>query len=620
MLSARVIASAAVAAVLAALAIAPKLPGWEPSALAVTAMTVLWAGWPIHRAAAADARAGRMSFDSLVSLSTIAALAWSAWAVLAARDDLPLLLAVAAVTTTIALLGRLLAARMRHTSADALTALDSLQPSETTVVTDGGERRMPVTALSVGDRMRVLPGETIPADGIVVAGSSSVDASLMTGESMPVTARAGTRVVGGTVNTSRPLTVEATSVGADTELARIAAMLRRALDGRPPGQVVADRASAIAVPVALALAVAAFGLQLALTRELVLAVAAAASVLALAAPGGLALAAPLVLAQSVRRGRELGMHLRDATVLETAEAVDVALLDKTGTLTYGRMRVGAAFPEQHISAHELISVAAAVEKGSSHPIAKAVLRAAKRSGVTVSAADDVESVPGSGVRGIIDGREVRVGRPDWIGVDPGATSALTGTLIAVEYDGSHLGTLVLTDAIRPDARSTVARLRELGIEPVMVTGDNRRAGEQVAHSVGIDIVYAEALPADKLAHVLRIQAEGKSVAVIGDGVNDAAALAAADLGIAMGSGAAVARAAAAITLESGDLSRAATGIRLGRRALKVIKQNAMLALLLQAPAAVLAGLGLLSPPLMLLAVALSSLVVVAHSLRLRRFG
>ena len=612
-----------------------QFTGWQWVVFALTVPVVTWGGWPFHKAAAISARHGATTMDTLISIGTASAFLWSAWALffggageLGMTMDMSLFgsghhelyLEVAAAVTMFLLFGRFIESRAKQSQADALDALARLGAREATLVTDAGETRIPVERLAVGDRFRVLPGEKIATDGVVVEGSSSIDTSLITGESMPVSATEGTEVIGGTINGSRLLVVEASRVGEDTELARIAAMLRRAQSGKTAVQRLADRISSVFVPIVLVIALVTLAAWLLISGDAEASISAAVATLIIACPCALGLATPTAILVGTARGSQLGLLLRDATVLETARRVDTAILDKTGTLTEGRMIVGATFPEPYVTAPDLLRVAASVETGSEHPIAQAVLRAAESAGVSIVPATEIEAVAGAGVRGVFDGHEVRVGRPDWIGSDLLPTVHHTGTLVAVEYDGAYLGTLVLTDEIRADAKQTITRLRDLGIEPIMVTGDNAQTAHAVASSVGIETVHAAAVPADKVEHVRRLQAAGHSVAMVGDGVNDAAALAEADLGIAMGSGTDVARASAAITLVSGGLARATTGIELARATLRVIRQNLFWAFAYNTLAIPLAAFGLLSPLIAGLAMALSSLMVVGNSLRLRRWG
>ncbi|MGO1775240.1 MAG: heavy metal translocating P-type ATPase, partial [Agrococcus casei] len=407
-------------------------------------------------------------------------------------------------------------------------------------------------------------------------------------------------------------------VGSDTELAQIAGMLRTAQSGKTGAQRLADRISSFFVPAVLVISLLTLIGWVLFTGDWGSALSAAVATLIIACPCALGLATPTAILVGTTRGSELGLLLRDATVLETARRVDVAILDKTGTLTAGRMRVVSWFVEDYVDRRDVLRIAGALESGSEHPISRAILDAAEQAGVPVVAGDDVKNVSGKGLTGMLDGHTVRVGKPDWIGVTDGL--AATGTLVAVEYDGAYLGTLMLDDQVRPESKQTVERLRGLGIEPIMITGDHAGAADRIAQAVGITEVHAGALPGDKLEHVRQLQAQGRRVAMIGDGVNDAAALAASDLGIAMGSGTDVARASASITLVSGGLEQATTGIELARATLRVIRQNLFWAFAYNTLAIPLAAFGLLSPLIAGLAMALSSVMVVVNSLRLNRFG
>lgn len=612
-----------------------QFPAWQWVVFAMTLPVVLWCGWPFHKAAAVSLRHGTTTMDTLISLGTVSAMLWSTWALffggaghIGMRMEMQLFgsghnelyFEVAAAVTAFLLLGRMIESRAKHSQTDALDALARLGAREATRLTDVGEERIPTDQLRVGDRFKTLPGEKIATDGVVVEGKSTIDTAIVTGESMPMSAQPGSEVIGGTINGQRSLVIEATKVGEDTELARIAAMLRQAQSGKTEVQRLADRISSFFVPAVIGVALVTLLAWLVFTGDFGSAMTAAVATLIIACPCALGLATPTAILVGTTRGSELGLLLRDATVLETAKQVDVAILDKTGTLTEGRMRIAAVYSEPYVQNADLLRIAAAMEHDSDHPISQAVLRAADASGIKVAPAQNVETVAGSGLVGEFEGHSVRVGKPDWIGVDSGKTHALTGTLVAVEYDGAYLGTLMLNDEVRQDAKATITRLRDLGIEPIMVTGDHRAAADQIAQTVGIDEVYASAVPADKVEHVKRLQSEGRRVAMVGDGVNDAAALAEADLGIAMGSGTDVARASASITLVSGGLERAATGIELARSTLRVIKQNLFWAFAYNTLAIPLAAFGLLSPLIAGLAMALSSLMVVGNSLRLRSFG
>ena len=628
-----VAASLTVPVILLSMVPALQFPAWQWVVFAMTIPVVVWCAFPFHKAAFVSARHGATTMDTLISLGTLSAMLWSTWALLFGgageigmtmhmslfgSGHHELYFEVAAAVTAFLLLGRWIESRAKDSQLDSLDALARLGAKEATRITDEGDERVPVDQLAVDDLIRVVPGEKIATDGVVASGASTIDASLVTGESMPLETVVGSEVIGGTINGDGLLTVRATKVGADTELAQIAGMLRAAQSGKTGAQRLADRISSFFVPAVLVISLITLISWVLFTGDWGSALSAAVATLIIACPCALGLATPTAILVGTTRGSELGLLLRDATVLETARRVDVAILDKTGTLTAGRMRVVSWFVEDYVDRRDVLRIAAALESGSEHPISRAIIDAAEQSGVEVIAGDDVKNVSGKGLTGMLDGHTVRVGKPEWIGVT--AEPAATGTLVAVEYDGAYLGTLMLDDQVRPEAKQTVERLRGLGIEPVMVTGDHAGAAQSIAQAVGITEVHASALPGDKLDHVRRLQAEGHRVAMIGDGVNDAAALTASDLGIAMGSGTDVARASASITLVSGGLEQATTGIELARATLRVIRQNLFWAFAYNTLAIPLAAFGLLSPLIAGLAMALSSVMVVVNSLRLSRFA
>ncbi|MGO1610181.1 MAG: heavy metal translocating P-type ATPase [Agrococcus casei] len=631
----RLIVAASLAVPVMVLSMVPTLqfPAWQWIVFAMTLPVVAWCAFPFHKAAFVSARHGATTMDTLISLGTLSAMLWSTWALLfggAGEIGMKMQMSlfgsghhelyfeVAAAVTAFLLLGRWIESRAKDSQLDALDALARLGAKEATRLTAGGDERVPVELLEVDDVIRVVPGEKIAADGVVASGASTIDASLVTGESMPLEAVVGSEVIGGTINGDGMLTVRATRVGSDTELAQIAGMLRTAQSGKTGAQRLADRISSFFVPAVLVISLLTLIGWVLFTGDWGSALSAAVATLIIACPCALGLATPTAILVGTTRGSELGLLLRDATVLETARRVDVAILDKTGTLTAGRMRVVSWFVEDYVDRRDVLRIAGALESGSEHPISRAILDAAEQAGVPVVAGDDVKNVSGKGLTGMLDGHTVRVGKPDWIGVTDGL--AATGTLVAVEYDGAYLGTLMLDDQVRPESKQTVERLRGLGIEPIMITGDHAGAADRIAQAVGIIEVHAGALPGDKLEHVRQLQAQGRRVAMIGDGVNDAAALAASDLGIAMGSGTDVARASASITLVSGGLEQATTGIELARATLRVIRQNLFWAFAYNTLAIPLAAFGLLSPLIAGLAMALSSVMVVVNSLRLNRFG
>ncbi len=612
--------------------------GWQWMAFLFASIVVLWGGAPFHRAAWVNARHGTTTMDTLVSIGVLSAYLWSAFAVLFTEAGelgmsmeiswLPmsseshghpdLYFESAAVVTTFLLIGRFLEHRAKRQAGAALRALLDLAPRTARVRTDAGDTEIPASHVTVGDLVVVRPGERIAADGIVTDGASAVDVSMLTGESVPVEAGIGVEVSGGTVVQDGLLVVRATRVGSDTALARITALVTAAQSGKAPVQRLADRVSAVFVPVVLVIALLTL-LGWGVTAGWQQGFTAAVAVLVIACPCALGLATPTALLVGTGRGATMGILVRGPEVLESTRRVDTVVLDKTGTLTTGVMTVA-----HHRGDDEALLLAASLESGSTHPVARAVVAHAEALGAIPVAASH-EAVRGSGVSGRVDGREVRVGRPEWVGIDSRWTSDVETwrghgvTVIAVAVDGETRALLGVADEVRPTSRDAVERLRELGLEPVMVTGDAPAVAQSVARSVGITRVVADARPEDKVAEVARLRAEDRVVAVIGDGINDAAALASADLGIAMGSGTDVAIEAADITLLRDDLRAAADAVRLSRATLRTIKQNLVWAFGYNIAAIPLAVSGLLTPMVAGLAMALSSVSVVFNSLRLRRF-
>lgn len=630
----RLVVSATLAVPVVALSMMPALqmPGWQWTALALTLPIALWGAWPFHRAAAANLAHRAATMDTLVSIGILASLGWSIWALVwgdaaaggmemgGAEGD-ALYLEVAAAVTVFLLAGRLIEATARRANADALHAVARLGAREATRIVDGAEERIPVAALRVGDVIRVLPGEKIATDGIVTEGASSVDASLVTGESVPVEAAAGTAVVGATINGHGVLHIRATAVGADTELARMAALLEGAQQGRTAVGRLADRISQVFVPTVLVLAVLTLAGWWLATSDLRAAFTAAVATLIIACPCALGLATPMALLVGTTRGAKHGILIRDARVLESARGIRVLLADKTGTITHGGMRVEHV---EHSGAErdDVLRMAAAVERGSEHPIARAIVAAAPDAPI----AHDVQAIPGEGVTGMVDGERVHVGKPSWMresGTElcpalaraAGAAAETGATVVAVAWGGMVRGIVTVRDTVRPTSRATIARLARLGITTTMVTGDNERAARAIAAEVGIHDVIANATPADKLAAVDTARSAG-AVAMVGDGVNDAAAIAAADLGIAMGTGTDAARHAADMALVNGDLASAADAIVLARRTLTTIKANLFWAFAYNTVAIPLAMAGLLSPLIAGLAMVCSSAFVVLGSLTL----
>jgi Cu+-exporting ATPase len=643
-LATRLIASAVLAVPVGLLSMIPALqfPGWQWLALALTLPVALWGAWPFHRAAAINLRHGAATMDTLVSLGVVAALGWSLWALVlgdAGRIGMrmemswfgghgdELYLEVAALVTVFLLAGRLIESRAKRSNQQAMRALARLGAKEVTRIGAAGDERIPVGELEVGDRFRVVPGEKIATDGVVVEGASAIDASLLTGESLPVEVTAGSEVVGATINGHGMLVVEARRVGADTELERIAALLRRAQDGKADVQRLADRVSQWFVPTVLVLALGALVGWTVLTGDVAAAFTAAVATLIIACPCALGLATPTALLVGTTRGAELGVLIRDARVLESSRGISRLLVDKTGTVTEGRMRVEGVVAAAGEDADEALRIAAAVERASEHPIARAIAAAAPDAPV----ASDVRAAQGAGVVGVTEGRAVQVGKPAWLAGDWSVAmpSELAeaferferqgATALAVAWDGRMRAVIGVRDTVKATSRAAVERLAGLGVDVVMLTGDHERAARTVADEVGIERVIAGVSPAEKVDAVRAEQARGAKVAMAGDGVNDAAALAAADLGLAMGTGTDAAQQAADITLVHGDLAGAADAIALSRRTLRTIRGNLFWAFAYNVLAIPLAMAGLLSPLIAGAAMAFSSVFVVLHSLTLRWF-
>ncbi|WP_395244846.1 heavy metal translocating P-type ATPase [Agromyces sp. MMS24-K17] len=635
-----------------ALSMIPALqfPNWQWLTLALAAPVAVWGAWPFHRAAWLNLRHGAVTMDTLISLGIVAAFGWSLYALFLGDAGMPgmhmsfallntpgeggdeLYLEVAAAVTVFMLAGRLFEARAKHRSTAAIGALLELGARDASVLRDGVEVRVPVSRLVVGDRFVVRPGEKVATDGRVVEGASAIDASLVTGESAPVEVGPGDEVVGATLNAGGRLVVEATRVGADTELATMARLVEEAQSGKAEVQRLADRVSAVFVPIVIVLSLVALVGWLLAGASVEAAFTAAVATLVIACPCALGLATPMALLVGTGRGARLGILIRGAQVLESTRRVDTVVLDKTGTVTSGRMSLADVVPAEGLDRAELVRFAAAAEGGSEHPVARAIVAGAAGAGAaSPPAVESFASEPGGGVRAIVDGRLVVVGRADWLIEGWGmrlpdslaaARDELEGrgrTVVAVGWDGAARGILAVADTVKPTSRDAIAALRGLGLRPVLLTGDHDRVARAVAAEVGIDDVRADVRPAGKAEVIRALQAEGRVVAMVGDGVNDAVALATADLGIAMGSGTDAAIEASDLTLVRDDLTAVGDAIRLSRRTLRTIKQNLFWAFAYNAAAIPLAMLGMLSPVLAGAAMAASSAFVVGNSLRLRRF-
>ncbi|MFQ6200409.1 copper-translocating P-type ATPase, partial [Streptomyces sp. NPDC000405] len=640
----RLLVSALLAVPVVLLAMVPALQfdNWQWLSLTLAAPVVVWGGRPFHQAAWTNARHGAATMDTLVSVGTLAAFGWSLWALFLGDAGMPgmhdefrftvermdpaatIYLEVAAGVVTLILLGRFLEARAKRRAGAALRALMELGAKDVAVLREGREVRVPVAELRVGDRFVVRPGEQVATDGTVVEGVSAIDQSLLTGESVPVDVGVGDAVTGATVNAGGRLVVEATRVGTDTQLARMAKLVEDAQNGKAEVQRLADRISAVFVPAVILIAAATFGTWLGVTGDTAAAFTAAVAVLIIACPCALGLATPTALMVGTGRGAQLGILIKGPEVLESTRRVDTVVLDKTGTVTTGRMTLQEVYAAEGTDEQELLRLAGALEHASEHPVARAVASGAEERVGQLPPAEHFENVPGRGVRGRVEGREVAVGRlfdelPPELGRAVAAAERDGRTAVVAGWDGAARGVLTVADAIRETSAEAVRELRALGLRPVLLTGDNRAVAQAVAQAVGIDEVIAEVLPEDKVDVVRRLRREGRIVAMVGDGVNDAAALATADLGLAMGTGTDAAIEAGDLTLVRGDLRVAADAIRLSRRTLATIKGNLGWAFGYNLAALPLAAAGLLNPMIAGAAMAFSSVFVVTNSLRLRRF-
>ncbi|MFD4668954.1 heavy metal translocating P-type ATPase [Lentzea sp. NPDC058450] len=629
-----------------ALAMVPALQFtyWQWLSLALAGPVVTYAAWPFHKAAWTNLRHGAATMDTLISLGVGSAFLWSLYALFLGTAGTPgmthgfsfaiersagsgnVYLEVAAGVTTFILAGRYFEARSKRRAGAALKALLELGAKDVAVLRNGRETRIPTAELKVGDRFVVRPGEKIATDGVVDEGSSAVDASMLTGESVPVEVRPGDTVVGATVNAGGRLLVKATRIGADTQLAQMARLVEDAQNGKAEVQRLADRISAVFVPIVIALAVGTLGFWLGTGGGAGAAFTAAVAVLIIACPCALGLATPTALLVGTGRGAQLGILIKGPEVLESTRRVDTVVLDKTGTVTTGRMSLVSVHIAEGEDETEVLTLAGALENASEHPIARAITAAAGE----VPEVEDFRNVEGLGVQGVVNAHAVLVGRErlltDWsVRLDPALrdhkdrAESQGRTAVLVAWDGKARGVLVVADTVKPTSKEAIEGLRRLGLRPVLLTGDNRAAAEAVAAEVGIDEVIAEVLPADKVDVVKRLQDEGRVVAMVGDGVNDAAALAQADLGLAMGTGTDVAIEASDLTLVRGDLRAAVDAIRLARRTLTTIKGNLFWAFAYNVAALPLAALGLLNPMIAGAAMAFSSVFVVSNSLRLRGF-